>query len=206
MADYTVNINETVDVSERVLAKSPKQKVTLGISKDVVEKAKAAGINISEITEDLLTTMTFQPKGNTKDDVMNAYQSFLDVMSKLLEKYGASAPIGSVNYSMGPDTEPEDPNELWTEHWTFYVGAGGVWKAGYKEWYNGHNESLESDNKVPLSELMPYMFEPKTILENLIKAITTAAEYNKEKLAQLDFAMRLVQTMKEEENPGKKKN
>lgn len=204
MTDIKVNVNEKVDVSESVSTKVQKQKLTLGINKDVVDKAKEAGINISEITEQLLTTMTYQPKGNTRDEVMKAYQSFLDAMSSLLGKYGASIVIGVANYTSGPDEEPDNPRDLWTEHWTFYLGQGGMWKEGFQELEDGREAPIDSDGKVTLSEVISHMYDPKKILENLITALTTAAERNKEKLVQLDFAYRLVQTLKEE-NPRKKK-
>jgi len=58
--------------------------VTLGIDKDVIEKAKAAGINISSIAENLLKTMTYELKnddednnnnGNTRHDIARAYEA-----------------------------------------------------------------------------------------------------------------------------------
>ena len=37
-----------------------KHKLTLGLSKEVIDKAKAAGINISRLTENLLIVPTYQ--------------------------------------------------------------------------------------------------------------------------------------------------
>jgi hypothetical protein len=46
------------DINKEIL----KHKLTHGIDKDVIEKAKAAGINISSIAENLLKTMIYELK------------------------------------------------------------------------------------------------------------------------------------------------
>jgi post-segregation antitoxin (ccd killing protein) len=46
--------------------KTEKQKLTLGIESGIIDKAKAAGINISAITEHLLRSITYDPKGDTR--------------------------------------------------------------------------------------------------------------------------------------------
>lgn len=187
---------------ESLLAKVEKQKLTLGINKNVVERAKEAGINISEITEQLLTTMTFRPKGNTHADVVIAFQSFLDALSNILDKYGTSIAVGEVTYSRGPDEEPDDPTNESEEKWTYYLSGYGLSMEGIKVWEDGHQKSLLSKGKVDINSLIPHIYDPKKILENLIMALTRAAESNKERLAQLDFARRLVQTLNEE-NKGR---
>lgn len=199
MKNIRVNVKEAIDVSDDVSGKAQKQKLTLGISKDVIEKARAADINISEITEQLLTAMTFERKGNTQEDVVKAYQNFFDAIGALLGKYGTSIAIGQVSHIYGSDPFNED-----RAVWTYELYKDGITKTGTQYNADGTESSLDGDDDVTLTELIPHMFEAKKILENLISALTSAAEHNKERLAQLDFAFRLVQTLKDE-NPGKKK-
>gem|GEM_PF-4933975 len=40
-----------------------------GLSKGIIQKAKSAGINISSITEHVLTAMMYDPEGNSRKDV-----------------------------------------------------------------------------------------------------------------------------------------
>jgi hypothetical protein len=47
-------------------------------------------------------------------------------------------------------------------------------------------------------ELVPYPYEPKVILQNLILAVSEAAKKNQEKVRELDFALRLVQALSDD--------
>lgn len=163
--------------------KPVKQKLTLGVSSEVIEKAKAAGINISEITEQLLTAMTFDAEGNTQQDVISAYQTFFDAIKNLLTKYGNSIEVGEFTL-MDMDAPPGQEDQ----YWVFLLGKDGMRKS-------------RTDIEFPVSEVadineaLYHLYDPKRILENLIKALTIAAEGNKQKLAELDFARRLVKTL-----------
>lgn len=75
--------------------KTEKQKLTLGIERGIIDKAKAAGINISAITEHLLRSITYDPKGDTTEDVANAYQALFNATWPLLDKYDATLGVGA---------------------------------------------------------------------------------------------------------------
>src|SRR5215207_5361644 len=70
-----------------------KSKLTLSLNKDVIQRAKAAGINISEITEKLLTAVTLTPSGNSYYDVVEAYMAFYESIKSVLGKYGAQVTV-----------------------------------------------------------------------------------------------------------------
>jgi Post-segregation antitoxin CcdA len=57
--------------------KTEKQKLTLGIDRGIIDRAKAAGINISAITEHLLRSITYDPKGDTTETVVKAIKNKL---------------------------------------------------------------------------------------------------------------------------------
>jgi hypothetical protein len=56
----------------------PKQRLTFDIiNKNVIQRAKAAGINVSAVTEYLLKAITHQPdNGNTRDDLVRVYMKY----------------------------------------------------------------------------------------------------------------------------------
>ena len=74
--------------------KTEKQKLTLGIDRVIIDRAKAAGINISAITEHLLRCITYDPKGDTTETVVNAYQALFDAMWPLLDKFDTTVEVG----------------------------------------------------------------------------------------------------------------
>ena len=77
-----------------------KQKLTIGLSKEVIEKAKAARINISAITEQILRAYTYEPSGYTKDDLIEAYGEFFKSIQPVLDKYAAGVKVGQhTNFS-----------------------------------------------------------------------------------------------------------
>jgi hypothetical protein len=53
-------------------------------------------------------------------------------------------------------------------------------------------------------ELIPYLYERKVILQNLILAVSEAAKKNQEKVRELDFALRLVQALSDDSNNQEK--
>lgn len=167
-----------------------KQKLTLGISKAVIDKAKSAGINISEITEQLLTAMTFSPKGNTRDDVVAAYKVFFDAIQVLLAKYGAEVQVGRIIL--------DDPHSGIDEEWDVHLGR----KTLYKESFDRGIPIYKEVSNV--EDVLDFLSSPKEILENLIKQLTAAAEENQRKLAELDFARRLIKTLDDEGGEQKK--
>ena len=74
--------------------KTEKQKLTLGIDRGIIDRAKVAGINISAITEHLLRSITYEPKGDTTETVVKAYQALFDAMWPLVDKYDTTVEVG----------------------------------------------------------------------------------------------------------------
>src|SRR5881296_3676168 len=99
--------------------KEPKQKLTLALNGEVIEKAKAAGINISAVTEQILKTMTFEPKGNTKKDLIKSYTMLFESIKPVLDRYDAEMVVGK-QAGGSEDRFDEDGNKLPGS--TTYVG------------------------------------------------------------------------------------
>ena len=156
-----------------------KQKLTLGINSEVLEKAKAAGINISFVTEQILKAITYDPKLNTEYDLINAYEKFFDAVKPVLKRYGAQVNVGLMYEG--------DPNK---DVWTFVIVLtnNGLRKDNYE---------LEVSKLVTVSDVVESLYKPVEILEHLLKALIDAAEKNKEKMKEFEIALRFVKALSE---------
>jgi Post-segregation antitoxin CcdA len=148
----------------------PKQKLTLGISKDVITKAKEVGINISEITEQVLKSILHDPKWDTKQDLIEAYESLFDFAKLVLQRYNTN----------------------------FEVGI----KEGSSIILDYNNGFIYQDNNKPhvahsisLPDAIPYLLPTKNIIENLMLATTEGEEKNKDRIKELQLALRLVKAL-----------
>lgn len=155
-----------------------KQKLTLGIDGNVIEKAKAAGINISAITEQVLKAITYRPNdGYTTHDVARAYQALFDKAQSLLSEYSNfdfQLAVGEVGF--GKVQLDSDRGLLI---------------------YDDH-ENIINDN-VLVDSVVDVLYDPMQILENLIVTLTIIAEHNKKKISELKFALRLVKALSNDE-------
>jgi post-segregation antitoxin (ccd killing protein) len=151
----------------------PKQKVTLDtINKNVIQRAKAAGINVSAVTEYLLNAITHQSNnGNTRDDLVRVYQVLFCNAWSLLAKYDSEKRLKKV---ICFDT-----------------------LMGLSICYEDHGNPIEAD--IPVDRVLDVLYEPMKIIENIIISLTYAAETNKQRLDQLKSALQLVKTLSDEE-------
>jgi hypothetical protein len=161
-----------------------KSKLTLSLNKDVIQRAKAAGINISEITEKLLTAVTLTPRGNSYDDVAEAYRGFLQSIRGILEKYNAEVILKK---------EPDPPKHI------VWLDEMGLWSAYYNEKEDAPEYQLIENPK----EAISLLGDPVKLLENIINSLIEAAVRNKEQIIRLEFALKLVKAFSEEKGDGK---
>jgi hypothetical protein len=161
-----------------------KTKLTLSLNKDVIQRAKVAGINISEITEKLLNAVTLTPSGNSYDDVEEAYMAFYESVKNILRKYNAEITVlnyGRIN--------------------SILLNGDGF----YKEIYDDPNEEY-SPVREPIQitwQIIHLLDNPIELLDKIIEALIEAAERNKEKIAKLQFALKLVKALSEDEEVDK---
>ena len=163
--------------------RTQKQKLTLGIERGIIIRAKSAGINISAITEHLLRSITYDPHGNTIEDIVDAYQALFNAIWPLLDKYNATVEVGR---DLGH-------NAILKISPTSHVSKSVLLK------------SIDGKRDRPLAfpvgkELVPYLYEPKVILQNLILAVSEGAQKNQEKIRELNFALRFVKALSEDSN------
>lgn len=156
---------------------SEKQKLTLSVEKELVEKAKKLGVNISEITETVLrhVSETEIKEVVTKSEINDAYQKLFDAMLPAMKKFGASVDVGDIpfydnngNYTNSSDVELSAHGKLWISD------VGDTTKIEYVSLKN-----------------------PKKILSNFIESLVKASERNKEKLKELDIFRKIIEALTE---------
>jgi post-segregation antitoxin (ccd killing protein) len=175
--------------SKSIITKElPKQKLTLDIiNKNVIQRAKAAGINVSAVTEYLLNAITHKSNdnGNTRDDLVRVYEVLFSNAWSLLAKYdhmgGYDIDVGEYGY----DVEKRLKKVICFDT-----------LMGLSICYEDHGNPIEAD--IPVDRVLNVLYEPIKIIENIIISLTYAAETNKEKLAELKSALQLVKASSDE--------
>jgi hypothetical protein len=127
----------------------------------------------------LLTAVTLTPSGNSYDDIVEAYMAFYESIKSILGKYNTEVTV----------TEGES--------YTILLGSGGFLRLIYddpKEEYSPVGESVED-----VWQIIHLLDNPIELLDKIIKALIEAAERNKEQIAKLQFALKLVKALSEEE-------
>jgi hypothetical protein len=128
------------------------------------------------------------PSGSSYDDVVEAYTAFYEVIKDILRKYGASVTVFSI--------EEENRNIV--------LYAGGfeeeIINLEKKEKYRN---PIEDWRAVRLLDTL--LENPIEFFDKLVEALIEAAEENKEQIAKLQFALKLVKALSEEEK-GDNKN
>ena len=156
----------------------PKQKLTLTINKDVIERAKKVGLNISELTERTLDVLTYDLKNTeppTRVQIASAYSSLFNYTKSLLKKYNITIVVGS------KDTHSPSDSLLLLD------GEKGLLVVE-----KGDNEIR---NPIHVSDAVNFLFKPTVILENLLLEIIECEEKNEEKMTELQFAIRFLKAL-----------
>jgi Post-segregation antitoxin CcdA len=146
---YTYNLHgfmkkiiDSSDINEQ------KQKLTLGISKDVIRRAKAAGINISAITEELLTAITYEPNDCIRrDDVVRAYEALFSAAESIMIPYDDFA----VEIGFQRVCNKIDNNITWKEY-TIMLTTQGLYRI---------TDSPNDLEDVTVDKVLRWLYEPK---------------------------------------------
>ena len=157
-----------------------KVKLTLSVDKQVVEAAKKLGLNLSDVTENILRGFSFRPRHSDKEELVEKYQNLFDAMKPLLREFGASVSVGKdVAYYMGAKghSEPFDVEIILLSNGRFFID--------------------ELDHVVnDVSDLnINSLHRPKKILENLIVELSKGADRRKEKIREIEMARRIIEAL-----------
>ena len=163
-----------------------KQKLTLALNKDVIQRAKDAGINISAITEQLLSALTFEPVGNTKSDLVTVYEKFFTSIQTVLDKYNATVRVGKgYSYFTTSDKKVEtEVYDIYLDNKILYIWA----------------DYFEEPVLIEVKNEIENMFSPTEILENLVNSVISGAERNTDTIQEMKFALRFLKTLSNHED------
>lgn len=154
-----------------------KNKLTLSVDKEVVEKAKGLGMNLSGIMEDVLRGFTFKPSKTDIDSVYSGYEDIFKLMKSSLRDYDASVVVAE-------DPIYDDKGHLFDEGKIYLLRDGTFW-----------NEFSEVTFK-DIREIPLYSFlSPPKILSYFVSALSNAKEKRQEKLGELELAKRILQAI-----------
>jgi len=157
---------------------SEKQKLTLSVNKDVVEKAKEMGINISEITEDVLRGFAFTPTDLDDEELYSQYKSLFSVMLPIMKKYDFMVPIAE-----DPIIDKKTGEYVWM--FTIYLTTHSLF------WIEEMENSFSDIKKIPISSLLA----PTQILTKFIEGLTKTVDVRKEHLKELEMAKQIIQAI-----------
>jgi hypothetical protein len=160
----------------------PKEKLTLSVDKEVVEKAKRLGINISDITEKVLTgyTSAEKPEGNIHD----AYKQLFDSILLLLKEFDCRVKIAESWFDLGEEAGRVAEDETYlTPYGTFFI----------KDFTQSENYYISDIKRIPAEEFLT----PEKILSNLVNEMAKGQEKRKEKMDEILMAKRIVDAMSE---------
>lgn len=153
-----------------------KQKLTLSVEKELVEKAKKLGVNISEITEIVLRHVSETETKDvvTKDEINAAYKKIFDAMLPAMKKFDATVVIGDYRVVFKDGTDDSFEVEL--------LPDGDLWIG-----------DIEQTTTIKNISMAP----PKKILSTFIESLVKASERNKEQLKELEIFSRIIEALTE---------
>jgi len=161
-----------------------KEKLTLSVDKEVVEKAKKLGINISEITENILKGYTSAEKPN--GSMYDAYRQLFDAITPLLKEFGGQIKVGEGTELV--EVQDEEGKTYDQEiNYDIFLDPDGSF---YLEFYELRITDIE---KIDQQDFFP----PEKILSNLVDVLAKTKDANEEKMRQIMMAKRIVEAMSE---------
>lgn len=169
-----------------------KQKLTLSVDAETIERAKSLGINISDLTEQVLRSLTYKPEDSEKNSLNEQRAQLFEAMSPLLGRYKIKVPVGE--YSV------YDPyNESYDEKGeVFLLGNGRFYVPGWNGDYNYQDEAEESEftfDRLDEGEGTVSFYPTETILKNFMKAIEDEKTKRKQQVASLAVARKIVEAI-----------
>ena len=158
-----------------------KKKLTLTVDERVIEKAKSLGFNLSEVTESVLRSFSFQPSEADTEEEYQKYSELFHSMIPLLKQFGTAVEIGHAPH------EPEtiEGKEYRFPDWVFLLGSDG--KIYVEDWEDPFGDIHDVD--------LWQFYHPRQILTNFVSALSDAQERRKEKLGEIEMAKRIVEAM-----------
>jgi hypothetical protein len=164
----------------------PKEKLTLSVDKEVVEKAKNLGINISEITERVLKgyTSAERPVGSIHD----AYRDLFDSIQPLLKEFDCNVKVAESWLEV--EDNAGEIQRVALEDESYLTGSGSFL---IESKITGENCYIHDIKRIRPEEFLA----PEKILTNLVNELAKNQENRKEKMDEILMAKRIIDAMSE---------
>ena len=153
---------------------SAKSKLTLSVDKDIINKAKNLGLNLSDVMEKVLRSFTFVPSKTDKESVYLGYKSIFKMMQPYLRDYGSHVTVAKW-------TATEDNGETFYENEIQLEPSGTLWNSDFEY-------ELKDITDIPTWAF----FEPTRIIFNFIEAMANGKIKREEELEKIELAKRLL--------------
>lgn len=155
---------------------SEKPRYMLAFNNDVIDRARAAGINLDAAIEQL-DSITYHQKSDASEvDVAKAYKSLFYTIRPLLAKYNIRVQVAFMG----------DESRL------YIFAAGHECEAIF---LNEETPSGKLKRAWDVGDAVPYFDEPVTILQNLIMAVSEIVSKNREIIKEIDIASHFVRVL-----------
>ncbi len=171
-----------------------KQKLTLAIDKEVINRAKSSGINISNLTEEILTAVTSDISDYDQDNLVLMYENFFSALEPYLRKYGITVVVGRKHNDdrLGLSV-PISLSHNGLRYPTDSDGTLSPMLVMATTLYRDRTTWV----KPTVADILSMLDEPTEILEKFLKELIDAAQKNKEKIQQFKFALGLIKALDE---------
>jgi len=158
---------------------SEKQKLTLSVRKDVIDKAKELGINISEITEKVLQGFAFSSEDLSDDEFYSKYEELFQVMLPLMRKYDFSVEFAKLVIF-------DKEGDVLAEEGIYLLPDGRFWESFTEDCLK--STDIRSINTYDLHP-------PVIILSKFIESLTNSIEKRKERIKELEMAKQIIEAI-----------
>jgi hypothetical protein len=196
------------------LPDSQKYKLTLGIDREIVRRAKTQDINISFWTEQLLKIMTFEETEikTSKAGVLQTWYTFLSEISRMLERYEIDQIVlgeleiheegeivgydriylHSKDRILNVQEEPDGSVFLSREEWEKIAKeyGGKIPPLVFRHAFTTLTEEV-------IKKHLSRFDSPTEIIGNLLEAMTQSSKINKSKIREMRVALGVLKMMSE---------
>ena len=171
-------------ITRMVKEPSKKQKLTLSVDSEIVEKARKLDINISDITEKVLSAFTSSLKNVNKEELYKRYQELFNMMLPLLKKFRVNTRIGNIQIEDAGGIDPNFPED----------GNIPMIFDIYLEPHGGFtSDGPEIKN---IEDISPEDFDtPQDIVDNFISSIQEGVDYGKEQFKEIEMAQTIIDAL-----------
>jgi hypothetical protein len=180
--------------------KSEKLRLNITVDKNVVEKAKEMGFNISGTFEEFLKVLTHRPSPDY-EDILRAHNDFLQRVQFILSHYdpGLEVEIGKypdwsyVEKTSGYDKE-DVKRMLFHSNCKIFLDLNTTSTLKDGKHYANMN-IIEEGHFLLEPNDMQFLYPPEKILLNLVSEIKKVAVNNEKEIQKLNLAKKLINAL-----------